>query len=192
MRSVSKLLLAGAAAVCLTGLAMAASVPTYHEMTVQMPDGGVAHIRYTGRVAPKVSFGEMPQVAFVPGFFAPDPMFAALDRMTADMNRRMAGLLYQADLMQRAAQSGALDQAAMRGMPAGSNLSFISTASGNGFCMKTTQITATPGGKPKVVSKTSGNCSDSNNAVAPSSDNVALHAISAKTVLPASEPRQRI
>ena len=61
MRTFQQALLAGVAAgiVGLSGAAFAQSGKT-HVMTVRLPDGGVAQIRYTGDVAPQVSVGEAP------------------------------------------------------------------------------------------------------------------------------------
>lgn len=198
MRTVRKLLLAGAAAVGiagLTGLALAASAPTYHEMTVQMPDGGVAHIRYTGKVAPTITFGRaaMP-MAFQRAFFAPDPAFVALDRISAAMDRQMAAMMVRADQLQRAAFEGPLYNTTMHGLPAGTSSYFVSSAGGSNFCMKSTEVTLLSNGKSKVVSHTSGNCGGAPAATSQSgsSANTLAHTISAKAFLPQSETRQRI
>jgi hypothetical protein len=152
-------LLASAAIAGLTGLALAAG-PAVHQMTIQGPDGAVAQVRYTGSVAPKVTFVQGAADPFAVGFWGASSPFAELDRITALMDRQMAQMMYQARVLQQAGSP--LNQAVFAGMPAGSErYSFVSTTSGNGFCMRTTQITSSPdGGKPKVVSQTSGNCGD--------------------------------
>lgn len=163
MRPAKTVLLAGAAVVGLaglTGLALAAS-SSMHEMTVQVPGGGVAHIQYTGDVAPKVMFVHQPATAFATGFWGVPSPFAELDRISAMMDRQMAQMMYQANLMQQAADHP-LNAAVFKDMPAGSaSYSFVSTMAGNSVCMRTMQITSSPnGGQPKVVSHTSGNCGD--------------------------------
>ncbi len=157
MRTTTTVFLAGAAIAGLTGLALAAG-PAIHEMTVQGPDGAVAQVRYTGSVAPKVTFVQGPANPFAVSFWGEPSPFAELDRITALMDRQMAQMMYQARALEQ--PGSPLSQAVLTDVPAGSaSYSFVSTASGNGFCMRTTQITSSPnGGKPKVVSQTSGNC----------------------------------
>jgi hypothetical protein len=164
MRNATTVFLAGAAIAGLTGLALAAG-PAIHEMTVQGPDGAVAHVRYTGDVAPKVRFVQGPTDPFGVSFWGGASPFAELDRITALMDRQMAQMMYQARMIQQQSLGSPLSQAVLTGMPAGSaSYSFISTTSGNGVCTRTTQITASPnGGKPQVVSQTSGNCGDGAN-----------------------------
>lgn len=159
MRTATTALLAGAAIAGLTGLALAAG-PAIHEMTVQGPGGAVAHVRYTGSVAPNVTFVQGPVDPFAVSFWGAPSPFAELDRITALMDRQMAQMMYQARMLEPQSVGSPLNQAALTGTPAGSaSYSFVSTTSGNGFCMRTTQITSSPnGGKPKVVSQTSGNC----------------------------------
>ena len=196
MRTVPTLILAGVAAVGLTGLALAAGA--MHEMTVQVPGGGVAHVRYSGDVPPKVTFvqGEVQPVAV--GFWAPDSAFAELDRITALMDRQMDQMMYQARLMQMQA-ADPLYSATLKGMPAGtSGYTVVSTMSGNGVCMRSTQITSSPnGGAPKVVTKTTGNCGNGKSAAAPSQMNAeptapALQTITYKSLQPSSPSRHGI
>jgi hypothetical protein len=157
MRTLTTVVLAGAAIAGLTGLALAAG-SVMHDMTVQMPGGGVAHIRYTGDVAPKVNFVQAAPIP-VTVWGAPSP-FAGMERISAMMDRQMAVMLTQARLMQQAADRP-LQAAVLKDMPTGSSsYSFVSTMSGNDVCTRTTQITASPGNAPKVVSQTSGNCGD--------------------------------
>jgi hypothetical protein len=198
MRTVRTAVLAGVAIAGLTGLALAAA-PTLHEMTVQGPDGAVAHISYTGSVAPKVTFVQGPASPFAVSFWrAPSP-FAELDRITALMDRQMAQMMYQARLMEQQATADPLSTAVFKDMPAGSSsYSFVSTASGNGYCMRTTQITSSPnGGKPKVVSSTSGNCGSASGSAAPAQVKAAapvtgLQTITYKAAHPVAQTRHGI
>jgi len=77
------LLMTAVAAAALTGLAMAAA-PAIHDLTVDVPGGGLAHIRYSGDVPPQVNFVRVPQTALPAGFFAPSP-FAEMARISAMM-----------------------------------------------------------------------------------------------------------
>jgi hypothetical protein len=66
----TSVLIAGIAAVALAGSATWAA-DNVHEMTVQLPDGGVEHITYTGNVAPKIvvqpnSVAGFPRIGFMP------------------------------------------------------------------------------------------------------------------------------
>ncbi|MGE3783994.1 MAG: hypothetical protein AB7H71_14810, partial [Alphaproteobacteria bacterium] len=95
MASLRKTLFAGVAAAGI-GLAGAASAQTSHLMTIPVPGGGVAQIRYFGDAPPQVAFvpppdaigGWMP-VSSVFGYESP---FAMLDRMAAEMDRRAAAM----------------------------------------------------------------------------------------------------
>ena len=163
MHPTKTVILAGAAIAGLTGLALAAG-SSVHEMTVDMPGGGVAHIRYTGDLAPKVNFVRTAAggLAAAPiGFFGEPSAFAEMDRISALMDRQMAMLMQQASLMHlRVLQNAPLTSAEFKTLPDGSGYSFVSTLSGNGVCMKSVQITTLGNEAPKVVSQTSGNCGD--------------------------------
>src|SRR5579863_4512448 len=96
-------LLVGAAVLGLGAFALPATGkdPALHEMTVQLPGGSTETIRYTGDVAPKVTFIQAPfDVAWVaPVTFGFEPSFAALDRIAADMDRQMDTFWRQAQTM---------------------------------------------------------------------------------------------
>ena len=189
MRNLRTLFIAGTAALALAGTAAvaASNAPATHELTVTLPDGGVAHIAYTGNVAPKITIGPatgspatgadpFARAFFAPGpvVFAPDaafanaPSFAALDRaaaqmdaISAQMNAQMDAMMRQAHAMMLAAPNAdAPLNAAFGSMPSGAqSYSFVSSSSGQGFCSRMVEIT-TPanGGKPQVVQHSSGNC----------------------------------
>ncbi|MDR3527949.1 MAG: hypothetical protein P4L57_11785 [Rhizomicrobium sp.] len=150
MRLTNTVILAAAAVAAVTGLAFAAG-SSVHEMIVNMPDGGVAHIRYTGDVAPKVNFVRASGFAAPIGYFDESP-FAEMDRISALMDRQMV------IMMQQALHNAPLSSAEFKALPAGSGYSFASTLSGTGVCVKTVQITASGNAAPKVVSQTSGDC----------------------------------
>ena len=200
MHSVRTVLLAGAAALGiagLTGLALAAG-PSFHVMTIQLPGGGVEHIQYTGNAPPKVVFASGPAFPFFAAawgspFWGPESPFAELDRVSAMMDRQMAAMMRDAQTM----QPDGLYSAVMKDAPPGaSSYSFVTTMSGNGFCSRSVQITSSPnGGKPQVVSHTSGNCGGATTpslSATPSQTSEHLQTISFKPVHPAKTSHQGI
>jgi len=165
MRTLQNALFAGiaASAIGVSGAALAQS-PQIHFMTVQLPGGGTAEIRYTGNVAPPIGFSDSgaPITVFapMPSLFGPNSPFAALDRISAEMDRQAAAMLRQADALAAQARSGQLTETALRNLPPGSQgYSFITTMSGNGVCTQSVEITTQGNGAPpRVVSHSSGNC----------------------------------
>lgn len=165
MRNLTKFLIAGAGALTIGGVAIAASNPN-HVMNVVMPDGSVAHIHYVGDVAPKVVVA--PDEAAMPvAFLAPDP-FAMMDRISYEMDRRMDAMMQQASLMANAAApaaNGQLSEAALKSLPAGTvSYSFTSYSSGNGAsCSQSVQVTSLGQNQaPKVVKQSQGDCTAMN------------------------------
>ena len=164
MRLIHASLLAGAAVLGLSALALTAAgaSPATHQMTVQLPGGGTETIRYTGDVAPKVSFVQEPfAIAWpAPVAFGFAPSFVALDRIAADMDRQMDAFRHQAHTMANLPANGDLSQAAVQNLgPGTSAYTMVSESFGNNVCTRMTQITRpSNGGKPQVVSRTSGNC----------------------------------
>jgi hypothetical protein len=177
MRKFRTLLLAGVAAVGLTGVAFA-DAPQRHVLTIQLPGGAVEQIRYTGDVAPQVVLQPAPFARLQP-VFAPDPAFAELARVSAQMDRMAARLFRQAEALATVPPS-AVTEAAIANMPAGSrSYSFVSTMTGNGVCMRSTEIAARGDGRPpQVVTHSSGNC-----GAAPGGGN--------STALPTAQPPLR-
>lgn len=161
MRNLRTAVLAGAAALCAAGTAMAASNDT-HVVKVDLPDGSVARIEYKGDVAPKVTIdrgGALP-VAWIA---APSP-FAAFDRVFADMDRQAAAMLRQAQAIEAFPPDGAgkPDLAAFGGMPAGTvSYRFVTSSDGSRVCTRSWRLTAEGAGQaPKMVSTSSGDCGD--------------------------------
>lgn len=170
MRSFRISLLAGAAAIGLAGSSglAAAQTPQTHVMTVALPDGGTAQIRYTGDVAPRVSFSTAPTTPAdwraMPAAFGTESPLTMLDRISAEMDRQAAAMFRQAATLTQAAQSG---QPLATGVgtfsPGGQSYSFVSETtgnglSGNGLCSESVEIIAIGNGAPKVVRNSSGNC----------------------------------
>ena len=124
MRLIHASLLAGAAVLGLSAFALTAGAnPATHEMTIQLPGGGSETIRYTGDVAPKVSFVEAPfAIAWpAPVGFGFAPSFVALDRIAADMDRQMDAFWRQAQTMTRWPANGDLSQAALQNLGPGTS-----------------------------------------------------------------------
>jgi hypothetical protein len=165
MHKSGKLLIAGVTCAALLG-GVALAKDSFKTMTVTLPDGGTAVVRYTGNVPPRISFrgtsgsdaraGQMTAAAFAG---MPDP-FATMERIEADMDARMGAMMQAADRMARAPMNAnPLFSADLKDMPPGaSSFSFASSVSGNGVCMRSTQITSDGKSAPKVVSRVSGNC----------------------------------
>lgn len=168
MRNVQTALLAGAVAVALaslSGVATARDLNT-HLMTVQLPGGGVAAIRYTGDVPPQVVLSPAPaelgSLMPISSFFGPGSPFTMLDRISAAMDREAASLMRQAEMLANAPAFAANQpiEAALGNLPPGTqSYTMVSTWSGNGVCTQSVEITSPAnGGQPRVVSHSSGNC----------------------------------
>lgn len=173
MRSIRSALLVGVAAVAVAasaGFALAKN-PTVHDLTVRLPDGAVARIQYTGKVAPRVTFAATPlafaATPFATAFYGPlappeASPFVSLDRISAQMDADMNALMQQADSLAMPVvmpdQVLSLNLAiAPRGA---TQYAFESMAMGNGdYCTRSMQVTSRGAGEsPKVVSHSSGDC----------------------------------
>jgi len=174
MRSLKPLLVAGLSAAALAGLAGVAAARNahLHTMTVQLPDGGAAQIRYAGNEPPKVVISSAPATfgAWAPAAFAawPDP-FADLDRVAAQMERQMDVALRQAHGLEIA--------------PGGDGYTFVGSGGpGASFCGRSVEITSTGDGKPpQVTSRTWGDCGGGQ-AAAPAQQQPAKPAVAGKTI----------
>jgi hypothetical protein len=168
MGSLRKALFAGIAAI---GIAISgvASAQNAHVMTVPVPGGGVAQIRYVGDVPPQIVFvpapaafeGWMP-VSSVFGYASP---FAMLDRIAAEMDRRAAAMFRYAEAVaDRGDTRGVFETAAgampLSAMPSGGeSYSYVSTISGHGVCTQSIRITSRgDGAPPRVERHSSGHC----------------------------------
>jgi hypothetical protein len=162
MRKLAKLAFAGIAAAAIAGTAVAASADR-HVMTVDLPDGGTAHIEYYGDVAPKVTFAPGAVAPFRVGW-APlaFPDLGNFDQVFARMAKQREALLKQAQEMARGVGGSVApaNVASFGNMPAGANsVSVVSISNDSGTCTRTTQVTSQGAGKaPKVVSNISGDC----------------------------------
>ena len=167
-------LIAGAAALALAGTTAIASAQAVHEIAVQLPGGGVEHIRYTGDAKPVVVM--LPADPFAVSFaqpFWPMRSFAAFDQMQAQMDHQMNAMLTEARAMQRAAQSGTLN-ASFGTLPRGAvAYTQISTWNGKNMCTRTVRMMEPQaGGRLQTVSSTSGDCAGNGPAVQTPASNV--------------------
>jgi hypothetical protein len=162
MRTIPTLLLAGVAAAGIAGAALADRDPAVHNMTVELPAGGVAHIQYTGDVAPKVTLDRaaVPFGAWLPAsFFAADPAFADLQRISADMEQQFDAMIQQTNAIAAVpAGDGLMDVAAGKLPPGTVSYSMVSTFNGKSSCTRSVEVTKAADGKSKVVRHESGNC----------------------------------
>jgi hypothetical protein len=150
-------LIAGSATLLFAGAAAAATAK-FHTMQVNLPDGSVAHITYTGDVAPRVAVE--PANAQAVAYFDP---FAAMDREMALMEQRSAEMMRQVAAIQRqGVTAGHPGQFVVAGnMPAGTSYSYtmVSSSSGNGTCTQTVEWRSDGSGKqPQVTRASSGDC----------------------------------
>ena len=156
--------LLGAIAALGIGAAGAAPAQTFNTVTVPVPGGGVAQIRYVGEVPPQIVFVPAPAalnswtpVSSVFGYESP---FAMLDRIAAEMDRRTAAMFHYAEAMADRANAGGLTEAAFGAMqPGGQSYSYVSTISGSGVCTQSVRIISRGDGSPPQVERhSSGNC----------------------------------
>lgn len=168
MRKIRTAVLAGCAALCVAGTAMAASNDN-HVMRVNLPDGSVAQIEYKGDVAPRIRIDPGTPV-FLASFADPSDAlpFGDVDQAFADMDRQVAAMMHVAQVLHAAPIGGdaAPDLASLGNAPADTvSYSFVSVRNGNHVCSRSWRMTSQGGGQqPKLVSTSAGDC----DAVAPS------------------------
>lgn len=151
--------LIGAAILAASGLA--GGLSKAHVLTVRLPDGSIEQVRYLGDQPPLISFDEEPTLPFE--WFGADSAFAVLDRMSAEMDRETAAILNEAAGLRDSAllPSGSLTPIDLGKLPPGARgFSVISTLSGGHVCTRSFEYSASPdGGRPRIVTRTSGDCS---------------------------------
>jgi hypothetical protein len=169
MRNSHKAILAGSAALLVTGAAFAATGKT-HQMEVALPDGSVAHIEYVGDVAPKVTVepAERTAVRFGP---VVDP-FADLDRLTASMQAQHREMMRQLAALERNAsrvQGSAPGQLVVNGnLPAGSQFTMVQSSTDANGCTRTVRYSSDGSSeKPQRTQTSSGKCGKAEAEAAP-------------------------
>jgi hypothetical protein len=163
MRTLRTVIL-GVATIGLIGaVAYAADAPRTHVLTIQLPNGGVEQIRYSGDIAPTVTFRRSSPAAIdgASPFGAESP-FAMLDRIQAEMDRQMAAMMQHPMALPPMPQIGgnALQQVTSGSLPPGAqSYSIVSSISGGHECTQSVEVTSQgPGQAPKVVRQSSGDC----------------------------------
>jgi len=163
MKFLSFGLIAGAAALAIGGVATVAVAngqPVTHEIAVNLPDGAVERIQYTGDTPPEVVLAQAPKPwpwAAPVDVWVP-PSFAALERISEDVDRQMDALFHEnAALLSK--WPTLIDTSIANVPPGTTSMTWVSTSNGGQFCSRITQVTApASGGSPEVVSRQSGNC----------------------------------
>ncbi|WBO22688.1 hypothetical protein [Sphingomonas abietis] len=149
-----------AAAIAGVTAVAAADRQPVHTLLVHLPDGSVEQVRYTGDVAPHVVLHPVAADPMLAAFGADDSPFAMMDRISAQMDAQMSGLMRQAAMMQQMTPEQ-LRQTALAGAPAGATSSFtmISTSGGNGACSQSIRTVSLGDGRaPQVTRTASGDC----------------------------------
>jgi hypothetical protein len=161
MRKLRTVVLAGAAALLCAGVAVAATTE-FHSISVNLPDGGIAHIEYAGDVAPRVAIAPAAARDAADSMFAMDPDFA---RISAMMARQQQEMMRQVAALRNQAAAGAQGQAGQfvvtGNMPAGSSYQYtmVSSSSGNGSCTQSIEWRSDGANKqPQVTRASSGDC----------------------------------
>jgi hypothetical protein len=132
-----------AALVAAIGAAAYAERPAVHIAEYRLPDGGVARVRYTGDVPPRL--------VMVPA--AEASPFAMVDRIAAMMDAEM-------EAMMAPVAAGGADAVALAAQPAGAHWTSVSrTVSGSKVCTtEVSMVSAGEGKAPRVTRRTAGDC----------------------------------
>jgi hypothetical protein len=163
VRTLPAIALAAVGAAALAGTAIAANpkatAATTHVMNVALPGGSVAHIRYAGDVAPKVTVESRPLAGFGAswGMF---PSFAGFGKIMAEMQRQSQEMMRHAQQMSRHPNGAHPYIASYGSLPAGqTSTTVVSVSNGGATCTRSTEVVSQgPGKAPKVTSSVSGQC----------------------------------
>ncbi|HUO53278.1 MAG TPA: hypothetical protein VMU18_00950 [Rhodoblastus sp.] len=157
MRLARKFALAGVTTLALSTGAGLALAQSFHTMTVQTPEGGLARIDYVGKVPPRIAFAPVALTAADSIAVAP---FVLLDRISAQMDRDMFAFMNDV-AMAPMVTPDQLFEIGMRDAPAGVvQFSTVSTLASNGhYCSRLMEVTRPgPGAPPHVVTHMFGDC----------------------------------
>lgn len=179
MRKVPTAVLTGMAVLAVAGIGVAAARDA-HTLKVDLPDGAVARIEYSGDIAPKVTLAPVSHplpVSFIDAWDSTS--FAAVDDVAAEMDRQAATMIEQAAHLQAPPMltEPKLRTVASGKMPSGTvHFEFVSTTSGNDTCTRRVERTSYgPGEKPRVVSASSGHCRSLDRFPAPTRLDTPVH-----------------
>jgi hypothetical protein len=162
MRMIPKIILAGLASLASAGAAAAAQ-PDVHILNVRLPDGSVQQVRYRGDVPPRF--------IAVPIRVRPAPVanpFAAMERMRAEMDRRMEAMMRLA-ARGEAAGPGVTMVSTGRALPPGTvSYSSVTTSNGAATCTRSVRVVSMGPDEPARVERTSaGDCATAASAPSP-------------------------
>lgn len=171
MRKVRTAVLTGMAALAVAGVGLAAARDA-HTLEVNLPDGSVAQIEYSGDIAPKVTLAPVSHAMPVALVDAWDSTpLAALDDVAAEMDRQAAAMIHQAAQIQALPMltEPKLATVALRRLPPGTvHYEIVSTSGGSGTCARSVEMASYgPDEKPRIVSTSSGDCRGLNRTPAP-------------------------
>lgn len=161
MKRIPKFFLAGAAVAVLAGTAALAD--NLHHMTVTAPDGGRVQVDYVGDTAPTVRFLTPQMIRGQTPVWSPfaemERISAAMDAISAQMDRQMAISLYQARQMTAQPAPG-LNSAEIQSLPAGTQSWSVTTISnGKNVCTHSVRVVSRGNdAKSQVISNSSGDC----------------------------------
>ena len=167
MQKLRTLALIGAALLAAAGLAGASAgeLARTHILTVRLPDGSIEQIRYLGDRPPQIHWTQDPAPLLSPGFEPVDmnSPFAALDRMSGEMDREAQAMSERDGPTCSNSVFGFPDTFAMvdlaKPAPGARSVSVVSTLSGGHVCTRSVEVYASPeGGRPRIVTRTSGDC----------------------------------
>lgn len=163
MRKLRTAVLAGVAVLCVAGTAIAAKHDK-HVLTINLPDGSVERIDYTGDVAPTVRIAPNASAALAGYVDRSDAApFAMLDRFFEEMDQRSSAMMrdVQANPVASREAGSQVDPPSIGALPAGTmTYQSVSTSDGTHSCTQTRQVTSQgPNQKPKIISSSTGDCS---------------------------------
>ncbi|HET7575842.1 MAG TPA: hypothetical protein VFK19_04645 [Sphingomicrobium sp.] len=164
MRTLPAIALATVGAAALAGTAIAANpkapAAKTHVMNVALPGGSVAHIRYVGDVAPRVTVESRPLAGLDAGWGMPLPSFAGFGKIMAEMQRQSQEMMRHAQQMSRHPNGAHPYIASYGSLPAGqTSTTVVSVSNGGSTCTRSTEVVSQgPGKAPKVTSSVSGQC----------------------------------
>lgn len=161
MKKLRNFLMIGAGVAALAGIAAGPALAQslrYHDMTVQSPDGSVAHIRYAGNTPPKVEFAAPDQSVFAD--VADSAPFVQMDRISAAMDRQAAALWQTFDASDPFTFASPQTVAArLQHLPPGAEgYSVVTYSSGGKTCTEKMAYDYNGHGKPMVQKASFGDC----------------------------------
>jgi hypothetical protein len=187
MRMISTIILAGLASLAGAGAAVAAERDV-HVIKVKLPDGSIQQIRYRGDIPPR--FVVVP--VRVRSAQAANP-FAAMERMRAEMDRRMDAMMRMAARAEASAPrgSGVTLVSNGRALPPGTvSYSSVTTSNGAATCTRSVRVISMGPDKPvKVEKQSAGDCATAASAPAGSAPSRAPRAAKPR---PAPKPQSPV